>query len=391
MSNENAMIIGEKLKLIPQLLQDHGIDAWLVIAREDSDPLVSYFLEGHLVMESAFLFTSQGNSAFLGHIDMMNGHERNFQSVTEYSPGNLNDELVPALHRLDPKTLALNYSDGDHTADGLTHGLYRKLEAAVGPDWLAERAISSEDIVADLRGIKSPTELALMRTAAEITLTVAERMTPRLYPGITHGELRELFEHVVAEDGRATPEFFIPTSGCIGEIFRGQPEYPVRMGDSLILDMGVRYKGYTSDYKRMWYFLQPGETEPPKQLQTVFDLCQQIIQETADALRPGTPGCDVDALARKRLTEAGYEEFKHALGHQVGRAVHDGGVSLGPADRYAHASNPVQANMVISLEPAVKMLEYHPVAPEDLGIVQKEGPAEFFIPRQEQIWLVESK
>jgi Xaa-Pro aminopeptidase len=386
---ENITLIREKLALIPSLLKENGIDAWVVLAREDSDPLVHYLLEGHLVMESAFVFTPTGNTAYLGHIDVMNGHERNFDNVVEYSPGTLYDALVPALQKLDPSKMALNFSENDHTADGLTVGLYRRFTNAVGQDWLSKREVSAENVVADLRGIKSPGELEIMKQAAEITLEIAGKVHTRLRPGITHGELRQMFEDLVAEDGRSTPEFFIPTSGRPGEILRGQPEFEVQSGDSLILDMGVRYRGYTSDYKRMWYFLKPGESAPPADLQKTFELCRDIIQETAAALVPGTPGCDVDELAQSRLVEAGYERFKHALGHQVGRSVHDGGVSLGPASKYARAEQPVKANMVISLEPAVKMPEFHPVGPEDLGIVQENGPAAFFVPPQKELWLVQ--
>lgn len=49
----------------------------------------------------------------------------------------------------------------------------------------------------------------------------------------------------------------------------------------------------------------------------------------AAALRPGVKGFEVDAAARK-VVEAGYPEFKHGLGHGLGRAVHDGGTLLGP-------------------------------------------------------------
>ena len=41
-------------------------------------------------------------------------------------------------------------------------------------------------------------------------------------------------------------------------------------------------------------------------------------------------GLEVDAAARRAIVEAGYPEFKHAIGHSLGRAVHDGGTLLGP-------------------------------------------------------------
>ena len=42
------------------------------------------------------------------------------------------------------------------------------------------------------------------------------------------------------------------------------------------------------------------------------------------------PGYEVDAAARQVVVSAGFPEFKHGLGHGLGRAVHDGGTMLGP-------------------------------------------------------------
>jgi Xaa-Pro aminopeptidase len=54
------------------------------------------------------------------------------------------------------------------------------------------------------------------------------------------------------------------------------------------------------------------------------------IEAGAAVLRPGVRGFEVDAAARRVIVEAGYPEFKHGLGHGLGRAVHDGGTLLGP-------------------------------------------------------------
>jgi Xaa-Pro aminopeptidase len=381
-------IAREKHRLIPGLLEDTGAEAWLVLAREDSDLTLPYILNGHLVMDSAFLFTRQGSTAFLGHIDTTNRRGDLFDSVVEYTPAKLESALGPVLKRLDPKVLALNYSATDHTADGLSHGLYRRLELALGRRWLLARMVSAEDIVADLRGIKTEAELGLLRRAAELTAAAAARLWTVLRPGVTHAELRELFTQAVAATGPATVEFMIPTSGRPGEILRGRPDFAVRPGDALILDLGVRYQGYTSDYKRMWYFLRPGEDGPPADLRRGFEVCRDIISRAAEQLRAGRPGHEVDGLARRWLREAGYEEFKHSFGHQVGRAVHDGGTALGPPGR-PRSARTVRPNMVFTLDPTIKMVDHYPVGLEEQAWVQPEGPARFFVPPQAELWLVQ--
>lgn len=192
----------------------------------------------------------------------------------------------------------------------------------------------------------------------------------------------------MTEDGRAQPEFFIPTSGCPGKILRGLDSYRVESGDSLILDMGVRYEGYTSDYKRIWYFLRPGETQAPADLRRGFTLVRDVIAECAGYLRAGLQGYEVDELAQSRMVQAGYEEFKHALGHQVGMAVHDGGAILGRKHRYRGASMVVKPSMVFTLEPGIKMPEHYPVGVEEVCLTQLEGSARLFVPPQQELFLV---
>jgi Xaa-Pro aminopeptidase len=96
------------------------------------------------------------------------------------------------------------------------------------------------------------------------------------------------------------------------------------------VDLGVRLDGFCSDLQRMWYIRRAGETAPPEDVRRAFDTVARAIEAGAQILRPGVLGHEVDAAARQLITAAGYPEFKHGLGHGLGRAVHDGGTLLGP-------------------------------------------------------------
>jgi Xaa-Pro aminopeptidase len=78
----------------------------------------------------------------------------------------------------------------------------------------------------------------------------------------------------------------------------------------------------------------------------------RAVEAGAEALRPGALGNEVDAAARRVVVGAGYPEFKHGLGHGLGRAVHDGGTLLGP--RWpcygATTERAVEAGNVFTLE-----------------------------------------
>ena len=83
------------------------------------------------------------------------------------------------------------------------------------------------------------------------------------------------------------------------------------------------------------------------------------------------------------LADRGYS-FTHALGHQLGRLAHDGGMVLGPDNaRYRDRSGGViQAGMIFTLEPVVG-----PIGLEDDVLVTDSG-CEFLLPTQEAIYLV---
>ena len=123
-------------------------------------------------------------------------------------------------------------------------------------------------------------------------------------------------------------------------------------GHLVHVDLGVRRNGLCSDLQRMWYVRRPGEAAPPEDVGRAFDTVVRAIAASAAALRPGALGFEVDAAARQVVTAAGYPEFKHGVGHGLGRAVHDGGTLLGP--RWpcygSMTGRPVEVGNIFTLE-----------------------------------------
>lgn len=103
-------------------------------------------------------------------------------------------------------------------------------------------------------------------------------------------------------------------------------------------------------------------------------------------MKPGSIGKDVDLAARQFLTDAGYPEYMHAFGHQVGRAAHDGGALLGPEwDRYGRAPlMPLQANQVFTAELGVELPGRGYLGLEEMVRVTDNG-VEWLTNRQNEI------
>ena len=73
-------------------------------------------------------------------------------------------------------------------------------------------------------------------------------------------------------------------------------------------------------------------------------------------MKPGVPGYKVDEAGRRLIVRRGFSEYKHALGHVLGRSTHEIGPLLGPRwpNRYGkQGEKAVQKDMVFTIEPSV--------------------------------------
>ena len=106
-------------------------------------------------------------------------------------------------------------------------------------------------------------------------------------------------------------------------------------------------------------------------------------------MKPGALGRDIDTLARKTLAEAGYAEYLHALGHQLGRVAHDGGALLGPLwEKYGDLPNlPIEVGQVFTLEPGLDVAGYGHVSLEEDVVVTEKG-TEYLAPPQTKLRLL---
>ena len=162
----------------------------------------------------------------------------------------------------------------------------------------------------------------------------------------------------------------------------------VQKGQTLHYDFGVKLQGYCSDIQRMYFFGK--EEEIPEELIHAFETVHGAITRAAEYIKPGLKGHEVDKIARDYVVERGYEEYGHALGHQVGTRTHDGGTLLGPLwERYGNIPKGlVEENMIFTLELNVKTKNYGYVSLEEDIVITKNG-CKFLIPRQEKFITIE--
>lgn len=386
-------IIIEKTNQIADILLEKELDLWLVFVRETSaagDPVLPLIYgETGLTWQSVLLFTPNNEKiAILGRYEVDTAEKTGaFDRVIPYDE-DIQPVLLAELNRINPRHIAINYSEDDVLADGLSHGLYLNLKRMLAGSPFTERLTSAAAVISALRGRKTETEINRIQKAIVSTLEIYEMAFSYVKIGMTEIEVAEWMQAQVTRRGLgyAWPKDNNPAvnTGPNSPVGHNAPtNLVIEPGHLLHFDFGVKQDGYCADIQRMMYFLKPTESAPPAAVEKGFGTIVQAIQAAFDIIRPGLPGIEVDAAARSVVTEAGYTEYKYATGHQLGRLAHDGGGLLGPAwARYGKTPFlPLEAGQVYTLEPGLMVPGYGYIGLEEDILVTETG-AEFLSPLQ---------
>ena len=392
------MLIHEKIGQAAGILRENDIDCWLTFVRETSlngDPTLPFLVQGSLTWHSAFVVTSSGRKiAIVGRYDRKGVEELGvYDEVIDYVEG-IRPHLQKMMKSANPMSIAVNYSIGSEICDGLTHGMFLTIEEILKEIGMEKRLVSAEPVISALRQRKSASELESIRGAIQRTEAIFSAVTPFIRPGRTEAEIAGFMKKKVEESGcteawdpASCPAVF--TGPDTAEAHYGPTGRRVEEGHVLNMDFGLRYKEYCSDLQRTWYVLKKGESKPPEEVQRGFDTIVRSIEESRRAMKPGVQGKVIDAVARGVIVGAGYEEFPHGLGHQVGRFAHDGTALLGPMwEKYAGKPLlPLEENMVFTIEPRLTVPGRGIVTIEEMVVVTKDG-AEYLSTPQKEILLV---
>ena len=388
-------IIAQKHAQASAKVRQLGIDLWVTFVQETSsgaERAFAYISPGNLTWESAILVTPEGKpSVILGRLDQQVFESSGlFQEVITF----VQDFKVPFMEylgALKPHKVAVNFSLNDPSADGIPHGRFLQLEEMLKEALPGVEIVSAEPVIQALITQKSQLELEAIQEAVNHTVEIFEEVSAFLRPGLTERQIYEFIGERMAQRGLPPSFQTLVFAGDRGAgMGHGEAtDNDLRPGDLMHVDMGVFVRGYASDMQRTWYVLKPGEVEAPEEAARGFAVISEANEACRKALKPGVKGVDVDTLARGMVTAAGFPEYPHALGHQVGRHVHDGGGLLGPAwARYRNTPfMPAAENQVFTLEPSLSVPGFGAVGIEEDVVVTPEG-ARYLAPPQTELWLV---
>lgn len=328
-------------QLLPEALKNAGVDAWLVICRENyNDPIAT-----HVGGENA-----SGTAAFLFYTDQTGFHSLVFSpegEATALDDLNIHEkvERVPRGESAVAKAvefikksaftnLAINTSESNEMADGLTHSQYLELANLMGKD--ISKLISSDELVYEWLSIKLPEEVEILKKAAQLAADFQVEAYAMIEPGKTSdADVAKFLKSKMAEYGVTDAWHPDQNPNVNSGPDRGHShatDKVIMPGDVIQTDFGVKLYGiWVSDIQRFAYVLKDGETEAPADIQQYWDNGKAGSRIALAAMKPGVKGEDVDRAQRDLMDANGSLYVPWSTGHPVGYAAHDVGPNLGGA------------------------------------------------------------
>jgi Xaa-Pro dipeptidase len=234
--------------------------------------------------------------------------------------------------------------------------------------------VSADPVMIACRAYKSSAEIALMQRAMDITLEAFKVSVSLLQEGMSHEEF--------AANSRAAHQA-LGVSGEIGCQFGASTAYPhgsnkpehLKEGDVVLMDGSCTVDGYYSDISRTIVFGQPSQRQ-----RDVWNLEKEAQAAAFAAAQLGASCGQVDAAARKVITDAGFGPgykvpgLPHRTGHGIGLDIHEWYPIV------QGSQTPLMPGMCFSDEPMIAIYGEFGVRLEDCIYMTEDGPRFFTQP-----------
>jgi Xaa-Pro aminopeptidase len=219
------------------------------------------------------------------------------------------------------------------------------------------------DMMAGLRQIKQPEEIALMRIAIDITCKAQIELMKALEPGMAEYETEAIIEYFFKRNGAEHPGFPSILGGgensCILHYTSNRKLLSNK--DILVIDVGAEYHGYTADVTRTLPVNGKFSEEQKKIYNIVLEAQNAGIKVCKAGNRFWDPHDEATKVIQKRLLELGIIKnvsevrlyFMHGTSHYLGLDVHDPGL-------YGN----LEPGNVITVEPGIYIPEGSPCDPK---------------------------
>ena len=345
---ERAVVIDQIQKdrldnLLPQLMDDNGIDLWVLITREyNEDPVVKTLLPPTWLnarRQTILVFSKNKNAEGITSA-----------AITRYPFGKLipsiwDKEKQPSQWQAladyiiskDPKNIGINTSKSFALADGLVKTDYDALMHVL-PEAYKSKVVSAEQLAIGWIESRTEREMELYEDIVAIThQIIAEAFSSKV---ITPGETTTddvvwwLREKVLS---LGLDTWFHPTVDVQRAndsdlyAFDSKSKFDIiQPGDLVHCDFGISYLSLNTDCQELAYVLKPGEKQAPDFLVDALAKGNRVQDIFTNNFKTGVSG---NVILKKSLEQGRAEGLRPQIyTHPLGTFGHSAGTTLGMWD-----------------------------------------------------------
>jgi Xaa-Pro aminopeptidase len=246
-------------------------------------------------------------------------------------------------------------------SQNVTYGAHKELAEELSGGEL----IPLNERVKNVRAVKDDEEIDRIKKPIDIASRSLRENIWRIKPGTRESEIALELEFSMRRNGADAISFdTIVASGDRSALPHGKSSAKrINEGDFVIIDFGVRYRGYYSDETCTFFCGKPNRRQ-----KEVYQIVKDAHDRTIASVRPGRKAMELDAIARGWIEGAGYGSyFGHMTGHGVGLAVHENPI-IGPESK-----DVIEEGMIFTIEPGIYIPGWGGVRIEDMVLVTKDG------------------
>ena len=339
-----------RVKAVLHNLEEMGLSQMLI-----TDPLSIFYLTGRMI---------QPLERFYGLYLSQKGNHKIFINQLETVPEDLGVEKV-RFFDTDPYLDLVRDAVDSREPLGVDKNMAARFLLPLLHERAATDFVNASLALDRARAVKDPQEQALMRKASQINDASLDALKSHIRAGVRETELAEELKKIYREMGADGLSF--PPLVAFGANAASGHHWPdetaLKPGDCVLLDVGCTYEGYWSDMTRTYVY----QSVTPRQRE-VYEIVRQANEKAEAAVRPGVPLRELDGIARKTITDAGFgPNFTHRLGHFIGLEDHDFG------DVSSAATDTAVPGNIFSIEPGIYLEGEFGVRIEDLVLVTEDG------------------
>ncbi len=209
-------------------------------------------------------------------------------------------------------------------------------------------------VLAELKAIKSPAEIRLLRRAAALTDAAMDAIRDALATGAHYSErdLALIADRAMLAGGadRTAYDSMVQAGPRAAFNLARPTDRMVEPGDLVMTDIGARYRGYVADGGRGFTY---GKASAEKM--AMVAAAARAVEAGLEAARPGIEARTLNAAIQQALVKSGYERFSseargHGTGHGTGMDPEEEAPWIGPGN-----TTILRENMVFTLKATITM------------------------------------